>query len=95
MLKKKLLTDKSGELYEKMLEDAAQRLSDDIDFEILAGMYTELGWTKVVLTPMTWETSDQIDLWLQKNCQGHYIDRGLVWIFENEKDANWFKMRWL
>ncbi len=95
MLKKKLLTDKSGALYDKMMEDAAQRLSDDIDFEVLSNVFIESGWTKVVLQPMTWETGAQIDLWLKKNCQGKFIDRGLVWIFEKEKDANWFKMRWL
>jgi hypothetical protein len=95
MLKKKLLTDRSGDLQEQMLNDAAKRMSDEIDFEILAGMLCELGWTRVVLSPMTRETGDAIDLWVHGNIKNSHETMGLVWLFENEKDANWFKIRWL
>jgi hypothetical protein len=95
MLKKKLLTDRSGDLQEQILNNAAKRMSDEIDFEILAGMLCELGWTKVVLRPIPWETGDAIDLWVHKNIKNPHETMGLVWLFENEKDANWFKIRWL
>lgn len=95
MLKKKLLTDRTGDLQEQIMNSAAQRLADEIDFEVLSGMLCQIGWTKVVLNPMTWETGDAIDLWTHKNIKNPYETMGLVWIFENEKDANWFKIRWL
>jgi hypothetical protein len=95
MLKKKLLTDRSGNLQEQILNDAAKRMSDEIDFEILCGMLCEMGWTKVVLSPMTRETSDAIDAWLVENVSNPFETMGLVWIFEDEQDANWFSLRWL
>ena len=95
MLKKKLLTDRTGDLQQQMLDDMGKRMSEEIDFEILCGMLCQMGWTKIVLSPMTSETSDAIDLWVHKNVKNSHETMGLVWIFENEKDANWFKIRWL
>jgi hypothetical protein len=95
MKKKRLLTDRSGELQEKMIEEAAENLAKDIDFEIMSNIMLESGWIKVVLKPMTWEDSYEIDDWVSNNIKGNFDTRGLVWIFENVKEANWFKLRWL
>ena len=95
MIKKKMLTDKSGELYEQYMEEAAKKLADDIDAEIMRDMLRESGWHEAVLSPMTWETSDAVDLWIHKNVKGNHWNRGLVWLFENESDAMWFKIRWM
>ena len=95
MLKKKLLTDRTGDLQQQMLDEMGKRMSEEIDFEILCGMLCEMGWTKVILSPMTWETGDAIDLWMLKNCKGEYKTRGLVWLFERSEDAMWFKLRWM
>jgi hypothetical protein len=82
-------------LEEEMLNKAGKAMSDEIDFEILCGMLKELGWRKVVLSPMTWETGAEIDAWTAKHIKGHFETMGLVWIFEDEEDANWFALRWL
>lgn len=95
MLKKKLLTDRTGDLQQQILDDMSKKMSQEIDFEILCGMLTDLGWTKVVLKPMTRETSDEIDAWLVDNVSNPFETMGLVWIFESSKDAMWFKIRWL
>lgn len=95
MKKKKLLTDKSGELQEKYLEESAKELADDIDFEIVTGFLTETGWTKVVLAPMTWEHGTAVDTWVETNIKGQFHTRGLVWVFEDVKEASWFTLRWL
>lgn len=95
MLKKKLLTDRSGELHEQVIAQAAERLARDIDAEVLRGIYIGSGWHEVVLEPMTFEKGDAIDLWVHKNIKGNHWTHGLVWLFENVKDANWFKIRWL
>lgn len=80
---------------EKILSTAVQELSDDIDFEVLTNLLEEMGWHKVVLEPMTWEQGTEVDIWVIQNVKGKYNTRGLVWIFEHEKDANWFKLRWI
>lgn len=74
---------------------AAKQMSDDIDFEVLSSIMIQSGWTKVVLKPMTSEKSTEIDQWIEHNCKGMHMTRGLVWIFKDIKDANWFTMRWL
>lgn len=96
MLKKKMLTDKSGSLHDEYVERAAKELADDIDFDVLTSLLIEgSGWTKVVLKPMTWEDGLDIDGWVENNVKGKFHTRGLVWVFENAKEANWFKLRWL
>jgi hypothetical protein len=95
MLKKRLLTDKSGELQERILAEKAKELANDIDAQILRDMLTELGWYEVLLTPMSWEQGYEVDSWVETNIKGRMWCQGLVWMFENEKDASWFKLRWL
>ena len=55
-------------------------------------MLQKLGWRKIVLRPMTWEQGCEIDEWTAKNIKGHFETMGLVWVFENERDANWFSL---
>ena len=95
MLKKRLLTDRTGNLQEQIMEDAARRMAEDIDFGIMSDLMVETGWVKVTLSPMTSETSNEIDAWITNNVKDKHMTRGLVWVFENEKDANWFKLKWL
>lgn len=94
MNKKRLLTDKSGELQERYLEEAARKLAEDMDFEVLRGLLTESGWSEVVLRPMTWENGSSIDRWTQDNIKNGFYTRGLVWLFKDAKEANWFSLRW-
>lgn len=79
---------------DKIINQAADDLAAEIDFGIIADHLVDHGWVKVTLQPMTWETSDRIDLWVMKNVKGRHHTRGLVWIFENPEDATWFNLRW-
>jgi hypothetical protein len=36
-----------------------------------------------------------ITYWLKINCKKAYEGYGRDFIFESQKDANWFKLRWL
>lgn len=95
MLKKKLLTDRSGELYQAQVDIAAKRLAEDIDAEIIRGMFKDNGWHEVVLDwIMTHEVSAEVDLWVMKNTKGKHWNCGLVWLFEKKQDATWFTLRW-
>lgn len=85
----------SIDLEAEIVTALGEAISKEIDFEIMSGILMETGWTKVVLKPMTDETSREIDQWIIDTCKGKHITMGLVWIFENKQDANWFTMRWL
>lgn len=95
MKKKRLLTDKSGELHEQILAQKAKELANDVDAQILREMLAELGWHEIVMNPVTWEQGYHIDSWVEDNIKGRMWTQGLVWMFEDAKDANWFKLRWL
>ena len=96
MKKKRLLTDRTGNLQEMMLEESARQLAEEIDAEIMRGMFKEMGWSEVVIPwVMTHEVSQEVDDWVRQKTKGEFWNRGLVWLFENDTDAMWFKMRWL
>ena len=82
-------------LSEEVIDSAAKEMADDIDFEVLTNLFIESGWVKVVLEPMTWEHGYEVDSWVEKNVKDSFQTRGLVWVFKNPKEANWFKLRWL
>lgn len=82
-------------LADEYIDRAAKELASDIDFEILTSMFIESGWTKIVLKPMTWEQGVEVDTWVETNVKGLFQTRGLVWVFKDPKEANWFKLRWL
>ena len=81
--------------YDSYIDAAAKNMADDIDFEIMAQMLCDSGWTKVVLKPLTWEMGLEIDKWVDMNAGNRYHNRGLVWIFKDPREANWFSLRWL
>lgn len=92
MLKKKLLTDRTGDLAEAYIEEAGKKMAQDIDREILWGMLEGIGWTRVMITQRDdWA----ISVWLEENCEGAYEQYRTDYIFESKKDAAWFVLRWL
>ena len=84
-----------SDLEDEVITEMANQMSKEIDFEILSGMLCELGWRKIILSPMTMEQSQELDDWTKNNVKGHFETMGLVWVFEDEADANWFALRWL
>ena len=91
-----MLTDRLAGLQDEIMEDMAKDIQKELDAEILRGMLKQMGWYEVVLKPMTAETGDEIDTWIKTNIKGpSHWTHGLVWMFENDQDAMWFKLRWL
>jgi hypothetical protein len=82
-------------LEDEVISEMSKQLCSEIDFEILTGMLCELGWRKIILSPMTMEDSYEVDEWTKRHVKGHFETMGLVWVFEYEEDANWFALRWL
>ena len=77
---------------DEIIEQAAKRLADDIDRGIIWSMLEELGWTRVTVTQ---NNNVHINIWAAKNCKGAYEYHDREYIFEDSKDANWFKLKWL
>ena len=79
----------------EMLERAGKEMAQDIDKEILWSMLEDIGWTRVML-PRLIDNHHAIDIryWLEENCKNAYERRGRDFIFESDKDAMWFKLRW-
>ena len=95
MKKKRQLTDRSDDAMSVALETNAKAIANEIDAEVLRSMLDKLGWREVILAPMTFEQGDSIDCWMHDNVKGRYWTHGLVWMFEHDKDAMWFKLKWL
>ena len=95
MKKKRLLTDRTNGLEDQMMELMAKEMQQEMDAEIMRSLLVESGWHEVKLWVMTHEVGDQIDLWVKKNIKGDVWARGIVWLFKEQRDANWFAMRWL
>jgi hypothetical protein len=79
---------------DQIVEQAATNMAQDIDREILWSMLTQLGWVRVILPS---NLADNVDIaqWLALNCSKAVEHYRSDFLFENEKDANWFKLRWL
>jgi hypothetical protein len=82
-------------LEDEIITKLGKEMSNEIDFQILADMLCSIGWRKVILRPMTWEDGYSVDEWTARNIKGNFETLGLVWVFEQEEDANWFALRWL
>lgn len=95
MKKKRLMTDRSGELQEEFIKEKVQEIADEMDAHVVRQMLIESGWQQVVLSAMSGEESYAIDLWVEDNIKGRMWSRGLVWLFEDDRDAMWFKLKWL
>ena len=83
------------DIQEQIINDMGKAMAKEIDFTILTDMLCQIGWRKIILSPMTMEDSYEVDEWTKKHVKGHFETMGLVWVFELEEDANWFALRWL
>lgn len=77
-----------------IIDRAGKAIAAEMDFTVLSEMLCGIGWTKVILKPMTWEDGANIDAWVAKHIKGHHQTMGLVWVFEREQDATWFILKW-
>jgi hypothetical protein len=82
-------------IQDEMIEFKAKQLSDEIDREVLWGMLESIGWHRVML-PRLIDNNHAVDIthWLALNCKNSFERNGRDFIFENERDANWFVLRW-
>lgn len=78
-----------------MTETLSKDIAEEIDWEILAGIFKECGWVTISFNPVrSAEEAHKIRQWLDTNCKGHRRSRGNNFMFELESDAVNFSLRW-
>jgi len=82
-------------LEKEIMEAKANEMQQEIDREVLWGMLTGLGWSRIMI-PKIVDNNHAIDIthWLAENCKYAVERNGRDFLFESQKDANWFKLRW-
>jgi hypothetical protein len=82
-------------LEEEMIEKAGTAMAREIDREVLWGMLEGIGWTRVMIPTLgSRQQAIDIPIWLEENCKDAFERNGRDLIFESQKDANWFVLRW-
>jgi hypothetical protein len=83
-------------LEEELADKMGNQMAHEVDREVLWGMLEGMGWHRVML-PTLGNAYMAVDIitWLEDNCKSPYERSGRDFIFENIKDANWFKLRWM
>ena len=81
---------------EEIANKMSTRMARDIDREVLWGMLKSIGWTRVMIDRLQ-DNKHAVDItfWLEENCKGGFERHGRDFIFENEKDASLFILRWV
>ena len=77
---------------------AKAEMGAEIEWDVIAQQLVKEGWTKVVLNSLkpTLGMKHSVDvlMWADKNCVDLFIHNGRTWLFENERDATMFILRW-
>jgi hypothetical protein len=82
-------------LEEELMERAGIEMAREIDREVLWDMLAGLGWTRVMISLETsMVRASAIKEWLESNAQGSYERHRSDFIFENDKDAMIFILKW-
>jgi hypothetical protein len=83
------------ELGDELAAAMSQAMAEEIDWGILCGLMTQVGWHKVTAsTQYSMDDYAMVKEWLNKHIKGHYKCRFNTWIFERSEDAMWFSIRW-
>jgi len=83
------------DLEKEIIEELGTQMQSEMDKEILWGMLVNLGWTRVLL-PRFNSREHSVDVleWVEENCKNPYERKGSEFIFENNRDAVNFILKW-
>ena len=87
---------KDFNLRDEYIEQLGREMAREIDREILWGFLKEAGWTRVML-PIFESNEQAVDIadWAKEYCKGSFESSGRDYIFEDEKDAATFILKWM
>lgn len=84
-----------SDLEQEIIEELGTQMQSEMDKEILWGMLVKMGWTRVLLPRFdSRQHAEGVVEWLEINCKNPYERKGSEVIFENDKDAVNFILRW-
>lgn len=82
-------------LQEQVLNNLSDQLQHEIDTEILWGLLTECGYSRVNLPRfIDRQHSVDIKIWIEEHRTGEVHQNGSSFLFENSKDATMFILKW-
>jgi hypothetical protein len=80
---------------EKITEDLGRQLAQHIDFELMLDVLIACGWSVIKLKSLlSRERSVDILTWCEDNTHGRYKYQGSCFIFEQQRDAVNFALKW-
>jgi hypothetical protein len=82
------------DLEKSIINDLGKQLAHEMDQHVLIGFMLELGWREVTVDPWVHPSQSEIEQWVQETLQGHTMNSGNRWVFEDEKDAIMFALKW-
>lgn len=89
----------TSDLQDQILTEIANKMQEEIDdftlWTLECASLKEQGWTCVILSyPNSNKHAVDIMCWLEDNCKESYERNGREFMFESEKDAVNFILRW-
>lgn len=80
---------------ESIMDKMAKDLEREIDFDVLAKVYSESGWTYVEFAPFDYSCRHPlIAAWIKKYCRGQYKHHNNKFVFELVEDASAAILKW-
>ena len=82
-------------IQEEIANRFAVHLQKELDWELISDMAVANGWTRAEIVPFSRPELQRAVLeWVQTNAQGHYQNFETRYVFQNEKDAVLFALKW-
>lgn len=86
---------KEKRIIDELVNRAAKELQEEIDFNVLAELFLQDGWTEVKFDPhCTAATAHAIKQWIDWACNGPVTSRGTRYLFREKSDAINFLLKW-
>jgi hypothetical protein len=82
-------------LEDKIIQELAEEMHSEIDFDILSSLLVDAGWHKIELTRFK-DNKQAVDVveWCHDNLKGEWQRRGKKFVFQNTGDAVNFTLKW-
>ena len=81
--------------YDESMDKLAKDVAREIDFDVLAHVLEESGWTRVEFDPFNYEKRPElIEAWARKYATGEWHNVGTKFVFERTEDASAAILQW-
>ena len=78
---------------EELVSIVSNKISAEIDAEVMTSFYRAAGWTEVSIPWPTRQQKAEVDDWC-KSLNMVFYSFGPFWLFKDAKDATMFILKW-